>query len=105
MSNPTFQADALWGNRYVLPPTDRFFDSRGVDVTGLPLPGQVTRVMSSVANWSPSSNLTVDAGVDLVLASMLGKGDVELSAGASTRFSVPWSGGGELAADSSVVTP
>ena len=99
-----FQADDLWGHRYVKP-VDRILDARGIDITGLAPSGTITRVVNSAARWSPSSNLTVDAGVDLVLASMLGKGDVKLSAASSTRFSVPWSGASALQADGSISSP
>lgn len=100
-ANPTFQADALWGWRYVLPP-DRILDARGIDITGFVPNGTITRVVSSAACWLPRSDLSADA-VPMPLSLMPGYGSV--FAAASTSFSVPWSGASELAADGSVVTP
>ncbi len=101
MSNPTFQADALWGNRYVLPP-DRILDARGDDITGLVPSGAITRVVASAARWSLSSNLSADAS-PTPCSFIAGLG--LLAAAASTRFSVPWAGASALRADGFVATP
>ena len=62
--NNTFQADNLWGDRYVLPPADRIFDPRGLEITGLVIPPNmsIVRVMTrSVASFAAAASLTVAA--------------------------------------------
>jgi hypothetical protein len=62
--NDFFSADALWGNRYVLPPADRLFDSRGNEVTGMVIPSNmpIVRVMQRlVAQLTTTSNLAAFA--------------------------------------------